>query len=194
MTIYYSASTKGFYDLLAADYLLPEDAVEITRDAHAALIVAQQEGRVIVADALGAPIAVDPASLVTLDQVKALHVATLRAACEASITGGFKSAALGAVHTYPSDMKAQINLMGSVTDSLMPNLASDWQTPFWVCDAAGVWTYKMHSAAQIQQAGRDGKALVISCQTLIDNLTNDVLAATTPAAVAAIVWPEGVEA
>lgn len=127
----------------------------------------------------------------SLESVKASRVEALRAICEATITGGFKSGALGAVYTYPSDIKAQINLMGSVTDSIMPDLPSDWQTPFWVCDADDVWSWKMHNAAQIQQAGRDGKAHVVSCQTLLAELTATVLAATTAEAVTSIIWPEG---
>ena len=127
----------------------------------------------------------------SLDGIKTSRIVLLRQACEASITSGFLSSALGSVHTYPSDMKAQINLMASVTDSLMPGLPSGWQSPFWVCDAEGVWSYKMHTASQIQQAGRDGKANVITCQAALDKLIPQVLAAKTPEAVEAVVWPEG---
>lgn len=130
----------------------------------------------------------------TLDAVKAAHVEALRAACEATITGGFKSSALGNAHTYPSDIKAQINLMGSVTDSIMPDLPANWTTPFWVCDATGLWSWKLHDAAQIQQAGRDGKAHVVECQTLLAELTATVLAAATAETVASIIWPELVAA
>lgn len=123
-----------------------------------------------------------------LDTLKAERIATLRAACEASILGGFVSEALGSSHTYPSDIKAQINLMGSVTDSLIPSLPADWQTPFWVCDEAGSWKWEMHNAAQIQQAGRDGKANVVSNQTKLDDLTSAVTAAKTKKAVEAVAW------
>ncbi|WP_107327007.1 MULTISPECIES: hypothetical protein [Rhizobium/Agrobacterium group] len=130
----------------------------------------------------------------TLDAVKANRIETLRGACEATITGGFQSSALGSDHTYPSDIKAQINLMGSVTDSIMPDLPPDWQTPFWVCDVAGLWSWKMHNATQIQQAGRDGKAHVVVCQTTLATLTATVMVAEEPEAVAAVVWPEGAAA
>ena len=63
---------------------------------------------------------------IPLDAVKAARIETLRLACEATITGGFSSNALGDAHTYPSDIKAQINLMGSVTDSIMPDRPMDW--------------------------------------------------------------------
>ncbi len=144
-------------------------------------------GWLFTGDEFEAPVAQAP----SLDAIKAAHIEALRAACEATITGGFKSSALGAIHTYPSDIKAQINLMGSVTDSLMPSLPADWQTPFWVCDTDGEWSWKMHDAVQIQQAGRDGKAHVVRCQTLLGELTVSVLTATTTEAVTSIVWPEG---
>lgn len=129
--------------------------------------------------------------LTDVSLVKAARVEALRLACDAAITGGFESTALGSTHSYPSDIKAQINLMGSVTDSIMPNLPTNWTTPLWVRDEAGVWAWKMHNANQIQQAGRDGKAHVVSCQTLLAELTATVLAAATAEAVTSIIWPEG---
>lgn len=124
----------------------------------------------------------------SIDILKAERIAVLRVACEAEIVGGFASDALGEMHTYPSDVKAQINLMGSVTDSLMPDLPADWSTPFWVCDAQGNWKWEAHTAAQIQQAGRDGKAAVVAAQTKLGELTAAVEAAKTKKAVEAITW------
>lgn len=110
--------------------------------------------------------------------------------CGAKIVGSFLSSALGSEHTYPSDIKDQINLMGSVTDSIMPGLEDDWRTPFWCRDAAGVWGWKMHNASQIQQAGRDGKAHVVNCQTTLAALNAQIASANTVAAVNAIDWPD----
>lgn len=62
MTLYYAASTSGFYDP-AINALIPEDAKEITSENHAALLHAQGQGRVIQADANGYPVAVDPPPL-----------------------------------------------------------------------------------------------------------------------------------
>lgn len=128
-----------------------------------------------------------PADL-SLDAIKEQRVSDLRSACEAVIVGGFASDALGETHTYPSDIKAQINLMGSVTDSLMPNLPADWSTPFWVCDAQGNWKWEAHTASQIQHAGRNGKAAVVAAQTKLGELTAAVEAAKTKKAVEAIIW------
>lgn len=124
----------------------------------------------------------------SLSELKAERVADLRRACEAQIVSGFKSSALGKAYTYPSDVTAQLNLMGSVTDSLMPNLPSDWSTPFWVCDDEGNWTWGLHTSDQIQQAGRDGKAAVVAAQAKLAELTAAVDAAKTKKAVEAIAW------
>ena len=170
------------------DALAPADAfhpdIAVTLKACGQQV---QIGWLLNGNKFEAPAVVAP----TLDVLKAARVETLRTACEAAITGGFKSAALGESHTYPSDIKAQINLMGSVTDSIMPDLPANWTTPFWVCDLAGVWAWKMHIAAQIQQAGRDGKAHVVMCQTLLGQLTASVMAAATVEAVTSVVWPDG---
>ena len=117
------------------------------------------------------------------------QIAALTAACSAQIVGGFTSSALGAPHTYPSKIPTdQINLMGSVTDSLLPGLPSGWTTPFWCADASGNWSFAPHSAAQIQQAGQDGKANVANSQGKLATLSAQVMAATTVAAVNAITW------
>jgi hypothetical protein len=123
-----------------------------------------------------------------IDVARKRRTADLSVECEKAILAGFKSSALGVEHTYPSDIKAQINLMGSVTDSLMPNLPADWSTPFWVCDDQGNWKWEAHTASQIQQAGRDGKAAVVAAQTKLGELTAAVEAAKTKKAVEAIAW------
>lgn len=59
MTIYFSASTGGFYDSDIHGKHVPSDAVEIAAEDHAALLDAQGNGKVIVADKSGAPVAID---------------------------------------------------------------------------------------------------------------------------------------
>ncbi|MEP9378376.1 hypothetical protein ABLE91_16795 [Aquabacter sp. CN5-332] len=117
-------------------------------------------------------------------------VEELTAACAASIVGGFSSEALGSPHRYPSAITDQINLMGSVTDSLLPGLLPEWSTPFWCQDLAGIWAMREHSAAQIQQAGRDGKTHVLARQQHLDQLNSAAAQAASPEALAAIVWSE----
>ncbi|MEP9376218.1 hypothetical protein ABLE91_05870 [Aquabacter sp. CN5-332] len=116
-------------------------------------------------------------------------VAELTGACAASIVAGYSSAALGASHEYPAQPVDQLNMMGSVTASLLPGLPLDWSTPFWCADEDGVWSFRPHTAAQIQQAGADGKAHVVACQEHLAALNADAMAAS-PEALAAIVWSE----
>lgn len=186
--MYFSPSTVGFYSGLLHGNNIPPDAVEITPAQHAALLAAQATGKRIVADATGRPILVDPSSLLTLDQVKSDQISALSAACRAQILAGFLSDALGTLHAYPAKETDQANLSGSVLASLLPGNAADWTTSFWCQDEAGAWAFVPHTAAQIQQVGRDCKAAILSAMAKNETLAAQVRAATTIAAVKAIVW------
>lgn len=125
----------------------------------------------------------------TLPELKSERITALTAECAAAIIGGYMSSALGAPHIYPSKQTDQLNMMGSVTDSLLPGLSTSWSTPFWCADEAGEWAYRAHNVEQIRQAGSEGKTHVVLCQTLLATLTAAIDAAETAEAVAAIVWP-----
>lgn len=72
MSIYYSKTTGGFYDPKIHGDGIPDDAVEITPEAHAELLDEQTAGKVIVGDADGFPQAVAPAPFVpTWDYIRA---------------------------------------------------------------------------------------------------------------------------
>lgn len=58
--MFYSKSTNGFYDTAIHGNNIPEDAVEITAEEHAALINGQSQGKRIVADEAGHPVLADP--------------------------------------------------------------------------------------------------------------------------------------
>lgn len=108
-----------------------------------------------------APVWID---LRTIEEARADKVTEMRACCAAAITGGFTSAALGVEHQYPAKLTDQTNLAGSIIDSLIPGPA-DWTTPFWCGDSAGDWKFRMHTATQIQQVGRDAKAAILAAMT-----------------------------
>lgn len=57
---YFSPSTNGFYDTEIHGDDIPEDAVEITREEHAALLEGQSAGQMIAADEDGKPVLQDP--------------------------------------------------------------------------------------------------------------------------------------
>jgi len=170
---------QGFYDPSLSLAVVPEGAMELTVEQRAEFVDHPglriwRDGAVRSAD-LPAP-------------TPAEKMAELTAACAAAIVSGYSSSALGDVHSYPNDQIAQINMMGSVTGSLLSGLPADWTTPFWCADRAGIWQMRQHTAAQIQRAGSDGKAHVVACQQRLVALNAAVAAATTPEAVAAVVW------
>lgn len=59
MTMFYAASTNGFYDS-EINTVIPSDAVQITESYHTELMGAQANGKRIESNAEGYPIAVDP--------------------------------------------------------------------------------------------------------------------------------------
>jgi hypothetical protein len=56
----YAASTGGFYDTAIHGSNVPADAVDITNVEYTALLEGQSAGKIIAADATGAPVLKDP--------------------------------------------------------------------------------------------------------------------------------------
>lgn len=79
--MFYSKSTSGFYSREIHGDNIPADAIEITTEEHAALLDGQSAGKIITADAAGAPCLIDPAAL-TPKQMTLAKIADL----EASVT------------------------------------------------------------------------------------------------------------
>ncbi len=126
---------------------------------------------------------------IALADAQASQSQTLDSQCATAIVSGFTSSALGAAHTYPSQMTDQQNLTACVVASMYPGLAANWSIEFWCADSTGTWAWTAHTAAQIQQVGLDGKTQVMAYQTQNATLQAQVLAATTVDDVAKIVWP-----
>jgi hypothetical protein len=118
---------------------------------------------------------------------------SLSLACRNAIYTGYKSSALGSVYLYPCNKTDQLNMIASVTDSLNPANDETWQTPFWCADSNGVWAYKIHTAAQIQKAGADGKAHITTQLFKNANLQVQIAAATTQEELDVIVWETDVD-
>jgi hypothetical protein len=57
--MFYAKSTSGFYDAEIHGDNIPNDAVEITPEQHAALLNGQSNGKQIVGDENGQPILID---------------------------------------------------------------------------------------------------------------------------------------
>ena len=124
---------------------------------------------------------------VLLPIVKADCAATTSAACQALIYAGFQSSALGKPYLYPAKDTDQQNLIASVVDALMNTGTPGYSTAFWCADSAGVWAYRPHTAAQIQQVGKDGKAAILAALTRNAVAQAAIAAATSVAAVQAVV-------
>ena len=59
VSMFYSPTTRGFYDLALHGDAIPTDAVEISAEEHRALIAAQAAGKTIVIGDEGRPVAAD---------------------------------------------------------------------------------------------------------------------------------------
>ncbi len=68
-------------------------------------------------------------------------------ACEAAITAGFQSDALGAPHQYTSQLDDQLNLTGAILRGL--------DMPYACRDEQGVKEFRLHTAEQLRQVGDD---------------------------------------
>jgi len=77
--MFYSKSTNGFYTRDIHGDNIPEDAVEITAEQHAALLEGQSQGKIISADENGYPILIDPPPL-TAEQIQEAVTAARAAA------------------------------------------------------------------------------------------------------------------
>lgn len=124
----------------------------------------------------------------SLAELQSRKIDALRHDCASHIYAGFSSAALGVDYTYPAQDKDQNNLTASVLASTLPGIPADWTTRFWCADAAGVWAFRPHTAAQIQQVGIDAKAAIESALLRNATLAAQVAQAATEADVAAVVW------
>lgn len=122
-----------------------------------------------------------------LDDARKGQALGLDVICKGNITSGFKSSALGLEYNYPSKETDQANLNASVTASMYPGLPQDWITPFW-CERDGQWRYRMHTAAQIQQVGFDGKNAALSFLAKNADLQEQLANAQTIEDIMAVQW------
>ncbi|QOU03813.1 hypothetical protein IM720_24385 [Pseudomonas fluorescens] len=142
--IYFHASTRGFH-------LSPvPDSKPISKEEHLALLEGQSNGQMIGSTEDGLPLLVSPSQPTQQERLQALHqqkVDLLNRSCEASITGGFWSDALGERYQYSSQLDDQLNLTGAILAGV--------DTPYPCRDEAGDKAFRAHSIAQIRQVGDD---------------------------------------
>ena len=105
----------------------------------------------------------EPTTEAALNELKTAKYLEIQLSCSKLILSGAKSNALGDTYTYPTKDTDQANLSASVLSSLLEE-HEDWTTPFWCCDKDSKWEYKWHSIPQIQQVGKDVKAMILEAQ------------------------------
>lgn len=101
MTLYYNAKTGGFYDTEIHEYI-PEGSVEITQAEHSTLLVGQSQGKVIVPDRDGRPVAKLPAGP-SLSEYKVIARSKIDARRN-------EEEAKGLHHTFPNGVSDVIQL------------------------------------------------------------------------------------
>lgn len=114
----YSATTGGFYDTAIHGNNIPADAVEITDEQHAALLEGQSSGKIISADASGAPVLTDPAKATAAEMWTAIKAERDRR----KENGGYKVAVDGVDKWFHSDTFSRSQQLGLVLmGSSIPN-------------------------------------------------------------------------
>jgi hypothetical protein len=103
--IYYSKSTNGFYSVEIHGDSIPQDAVEITPEAHMSLLHGQSQGMVITGDVDGNPTLVNAVSVeLTYAEKRAAEYPNFADQFDLLYHGGYDAwkAAIDAVKTkYP---------------------------------------------------------------------------------------------
>lgn len=120
--MFYSQSTGGFYDTAIHGDAIPVDAVEITKDEHAALIEGQSQGKVIAADADGRPILQNPPAP-TQAEILARYTNAVQAHLDTEAkTKGYNS--ILSACTYATSTNAQFAKEGQA--------AVEWRDAVWL--------------------------------------------------------------
>lgn len=144
----YSKLTGGFYDP-ALHGEIPADAVEITAEQHTALMQAQSDGKQIVADDNGYPIAIDPPVPARTKAALLSDVAAKRWQVE---TGGIVIAG----HPIATDRESVSQLNGSY-GSLKNGLIAD--TPWKAADGS----FTLVTLTELEPIAQGVAAHVRSC-------------------------------
>jgi len=179
--VYFAPSTMGFYDAAIHGSHVPVDAVEITVEEHAALLAGQSQGQHIVADDEGRPVLV-ALSEPTLDELKTAKNVEINTARGAANTGTFDHGGL----TFSCDALSRGDIDGvngyvALCGALPPAFPGAWKAvdnSYLPLPDVAAW--KGFYTAMVAQ----GAANFAHAQQIKGQLAE----ATTPEAVAAIVW------
>lgn len=176
----YSKSTGNTY-LVGFHPVIPSDAVPIDEQRFQDVIANPSPHLVRAHDADGLPFLVEPR--ISLEDTHRIKTAEINAHCEAAITSGFWSAALGSAYMYSSELSDQLNLSG-VVFAAQPSL--------YPCrDDQGLKEFRPHSAEQLKQVSDDFTAFKLQHLQLANALKqrlDQALAAEDVDALEAVAW------
>jgi len=113
----------------------------------------------------------------------ARKVQEINTACSTEITSGFTSTALTGGRTYQSQELDQLNLIGVVTGG-----TDDYFKCAKTVSGKLVWSYEMHTVAQLKQVLNDGKVHKQALLQKAGTLKANVDLAKTQADLDLIVW------
>lgn len=138
----------------------------------------------------GALVLVPPTDAELLAAAQSSQTGVIESTYQAQIDNGFTSSAMGTSYLYPGTAVDQANLTAVITASLIPTQPAGWTTVFWCAAAAtpAAWNYLPHTAAQIHQVGIDAMAYIMATKMRRAQRNAQIAAATTVAAVQAVVW------
>lgn len=121
--------------------------------------------------------------IIDLQALHALRTIAINQACEAAITAGFPSSALGSLHLYGSQLEDQLNLTGAVLRG------ADMDYP---CrDEQDVKAYRLHTIEQLKQVSADFTLFKLQLLQRADGLKQQLdqaLLAGDADALESIVW------
>lgn len=182
---FFSPSTGGIY-MDSVHQNIPDDALPFAEARYQQVIANPAPGKVRSIGADGLPMLID--TPVMDDSVRAMEIyreqtSAVNVACEASITGGFWSAALEVRYQYGSALDDQLNLTGLIlagADNVYP------------CrDEQGLKEFRQHTAAQLRQVSDDFTVFKLQLLQKAHNLKQQLdqaLVAGDLVALKAITW------
>lgn len=169
----------------------PTDCVSLSDAEHAALMTYQSQGFEIRFDSdLMKPVAREIEPPTETELLTATHLektAQINLACEAAITGGFWSSALGEPFQYASHLDDQLNLTGVIQIGL--------DSPYACRDQLGTKLFRPHTAEQLRHVGADFsgfKQQLLQKADALKQTLDQALADSDLAVLQSVTW-EGVQ-
>lgn len=151
MGLYYSINTGGWYDTDFADYKLPEDAIELTREEWNSLRINMNMGQILSLNDDGKLYWSDPPTP-PVEEGRIWKRKMLQMECSKEIENSvFSSKALGKSYKYDCRIVDQMNLKMRYD---LASFDSEVQ-PLWVTTDGLKYEWKNHTAEQLITVMRD---------------------------------------